>query len=353
MASPFLAQLALGYAQQTNANRTKESDRLREEAAARKKMDMDLEYQSKLQDLAFEKLHQQQQEAVGRQVQEAEIRHRFYQTTADTSTDPREKALAQKRADLYKNAGGVDPAIIEQYAMAVSPTTPEKATVAEKEFARKQRNEEVLSQNYTKLNEAISDPKVLEQLQTKPQAKASLLLALKSGVDKDFHKDIEDTLNAFLPSPDEKKLPALFQTTAESYRRKTKEYLDRTTGKKAVAPEELESLQLEINDMAQGLNQLAENIGSPLRYAFFEDTDNDPTTPAVAISAEKKDLLEQTRYVGTETGAQRVGETQETAPSSITYRERKAQLAQIPGMTPQQIATQLTKDIADGKVQRP
>jgi hypothetical protein len=353
MASPFLAQLALGYAQQTNANQAKESDRLREEAAARKKMDVELEYQSKLQDLAFEKLHRQQQETVGRQVQEAELRRRFYQTTADTSTDPREKALAQKRADLYTNAGGVDSAIIEQYAAAVSPTKPEKLSVAEQEFKRKLRNEETLSTNFAKVNEMIQDPNTFTQLEKDPKAKASLLLSLKASVDKDYHKDIDDTFNAFFPHPDEKKLPEIFKTTAADYRKKTSQYLTLSTGKKAVHPEELQSLQQEINMMADGLNQLALNMGSTMRYAFFEDTDNDPTTPAVAISPEKKDLLEQTRYVGGAVGAKQVEAPPPAAPQPIPYRERKAQLSQTPGATPQQIATQLTKEIAEGKVSKP
>ena len=294
MASPFLANLALGYVKQQQTDRKAALDRQYTEESERRKMELDVEQQKRLNGLAFESM--MQKEVVSRGMnQQANARiAEQYGKIASTSTDPAVRKQAQKWASVYSGAGDLPEEAVQTFGKNLSPEKAEQMSVQEMEFTRKQRNEALLEEKLVELTQLD-----MTALEKDPKLRQRTFLSLAKGLDSDYVAIAQKHFEAFFPTPVSQKMPDYLKNADVQYRTMYSKYMSQRAAVvqgKAEA-EDLVVLEGQLNELATSLNDWSKENSVPQQYIMFVDDDQNPETPAKAIAPEKKELLEATRYV--------------------------------------------------------
>jgi len=294
MASPFLANLALGYVKQKQATQQAAFDRQYAEESERRKMELDVEHQKRLQGLAFENLMQKTvvQKGMNQQAN-ARIAEQYGQI-ALTSKDPVVRKQAQKWQSVYAGAGDLPGETVETLGKNLSPEKAGEVSVQELEFKRKESNEQLFEDKLTELGQLD-----MSQLETDPKLRQRTFLSLTKGLDTDYVEKLKEHFDAFFPKPVTQRMPEHLKNADIQYRTMYSKYMSQRSAvvQGKAEPEDLVMLEGQLNELATSLNDWSKEQGLPQQYTMFEDDDQDPTTPAKAIAPEKKELLEATRYV--------------------------------------------------------
>ena len=134
MASPFLANLAIGYATQKNAQAEKAIEEQKAEQLDLRKRELDAKYETQkakdIMDLAYQHEMAKTQTLMGQQIQSNAQFGRSLIEAASRSTDPYERAQLQRTGEAFSNAGAMKPEeIVNTMKMARPPATEAKAAL--------------------------------------------------------------------------------------------------------------------------------------------------------------------------------------------------------------------------------
>jgi hypothetical protein len=341
MASPFLANLALGYVKQKQTQQQAALDRQYAEESERRKMELDVEHQKRLQGLAFEDMMQKTVVQKGMNQQNNARVAEQYNQIAQTSKDPLVRKQAQKWASVYAGAGDLPGETVETLGKNLSPEKAGEVSVQELEFQRKQRNESLFKD---KLNELMQID--FTALEKDPKLRQRTFLQLTKGLDTDYMDEARTHFEAFFPKPIAEKMPQHLQNAAIQHNQNYKNYMNTlnlvTQGKAEVA--DLLMLETQINQAADSLNEWLRESGKSEQYISIIDDDADPSTPGKPITPEKKQLLEQVGQVPSPEGTTRTV-SPGTQGTRVDLPTRIQQIKeQNPTLTPAAIAKQLIQE---------
>lgn len=338
MASPFLAKMALGYMKQKNAQAQSEFDRQLSAEHERAAMDLEVEKQRKLQDLALETLKTKTTYLSGINAENNAVIAKQYENIARTTTDPGERKRAEKWSRVYAGAGDLETNTVEIIGNNLTPDRAEQKTVQDREFERKERNQKTFGDKMSQLAQVP-----LDQLEAMtPQQRQQQFIHLAQGLDKEYVDELKDVWTALLPKEATQKMPDYLKNADMQYRQRGRDYINLITSPtKDTDVNERLSMELELNNLAETLNDWAEENGQQPMYKLFVDDDNDPSTPAVSQSPQeiKRKNKEGAAFIKAREG---LSQTPKTAKSWMQRAEELRK--EFPQDSPTQILKKLEQE---------
>lgn len=278
MASPFLANAAIGYVKQQQADRIRALQEQAAREAEQRAIEVEVEKKKRLDALAFESAMQQDVVRRGMNQQGNARIAQQYEEIAKTSTDPIVRKNAKKWANVYANAGDMDTESVETMGKNLSPEKSENKSVQDLEFERKQRNEAMLQ---TKLNDMMQLD--FQALEGDEKLRQRTFLELSKGLDSDYLDEAREAFDGFFPKPI--KMPDHMKNAEMAFRTNWAKYYAQLNavvqGKGDI--DSLTGIEAEVNQIAETLNDWLVENGQDPQYPTLVDTDNDPETPSEVV----------------------------------------------------------------------